>query len=131
MAEKIERFLRLWPVRLIRAGQFLVAMGIFTWLSLTTQLGPISTPDVFLHFLGNLLLFLSARVALIELKNLWFILLFVLLYGTCMEVLQLLLPQRYFDPRDLAANWLGVVAGFIISLLLEYPLRWRGRKSGN
>ena len=120
MMTRLDQFLTAWPVRLVRVGQFLLALGIFTWLSLTTQVASIQTPDTWLHFVGNLLLFLSARVAFLELKSPWFILLFVLVYGTSMEILQLLLTSRYFDPVDLAANWLGVLAGFCFSLLVSW-----------
>ena len=110
-------------MRVVRLAQFLLAMGIFTYYSLTTQIGAITWPDSRLHFLGNLLLFLSARAALMEVRSHWFILAFVLIYGTGMEFMQMLLPQRLFDVRDLAANWLGVGSGLLIALTIELLCR--------
>lgn len=130
MKTRIERFVVWWPVRLVRITQFVAALAIFTWLSLTTQVSGIQTPDLWLHFIGNCLLFLSARVAFVEIKSPLFVLAFVLIYGTGMEAAQLLLPSRYFDAVDLAANWLGVLAGLCLSFLVGLATRtYINRKS--
>ena len=73
-----------------------------------------------LHFLGNFLLFLSARTAFLMIKSHWFVVAFALIYGSLMETAQYFLPSRYFDALDLLANWLGVLAGFILAVLIEF-----------
>ena len=106
-----------WLFRL----QFLVALAIFTYFTLATD-PTFSTAnnDKVWHFVGNLLFFLSARLAVLRLGNIWFVLGFVLLYGAAMELAQNLVPQRMFDVRDLVANALGVTAGLVIALIIQW-----------
>lgn len=108
-----------WLYRL----QFVVALAVFTYFTLSPNPSfNVSDTDKYWHFLGNLLLFLSARLAVLRLGNIWFVLGFVLLYGAAMELAQNLVPQRMFDMRDLMANALGVLAGLAIALLAQRVL---------
>lgn len=108
-----------WLYRL----QFVVAIAIFTYFTLSSD--PrinVANTDKYWHFLGNFLFFLSARLAVLRLGNIWFVLGFVLFYGAAMELAQNLVPQRTFDLRDLGANALGVLAGFIVALVAQWVL---------
>lgn len=108
-----------WLYRL----QFVVAIAIFTYFTLSPNPSfSVSDTDKYWHFFGNLLFFLSARLAVLRLGNIWFVLGFVLLYGAAMELAQNMVPQRMFDMRDLAANALGVMAGLLIAVLVQWVL---------
>lgn len=108
-----------WLYRL----QFVIALAVFTYFTLSPNPSfNVSDTDKYWHFLGNLLFFLSARLAVLRLGNIWFVLGFVLLYGAAMELAQNLVPQRMFDMRDLMANALGVLAGLAIALLAQRVL---------
>ncbi len=98
--------------------QFAAAITIFTYFATTPVHLPPGNTDNFLHFIGNFLLFISARLAFLKFKGHWFVLLFALIYGTAMETVQNFLPTRYFDPQDLLANWCGVFAGLLLTLYL-------------
>jgi VanZ family protein len=108
-----------WLYRL----QFVVAIAVFTYFTLAPNPSfSVSNTDKYWHFFGNLLFFLSARLAVLRLGNIWFVLGFVLFYGAAMELAQNLVPQRMFDMRDLMANALGVLAGLIIAMLVHWAL---------
>ena len=100
--------------------QFAAALTIFTYYATTPDATVGSSPDVVLHFLGNFLLFLSARIAFLRFKSIWFVLIFAFVYGTAMEMSQHFLPTRYFQPTDLIANWLGVLGGLLLSFAMEF-----------
>jgi len=103
--------------------QFAAALVIFAYYALTPGVMAGSYPDWLLHFAGNILLFLSARLAFLRVKNLWFVVIFALAYGTSMEIAQHLVPARYFDPRDLLANWAGALTGLMVTLALQWGYR--------
>lgn len=108
-----------WLYRL----QFFLAIAIFTYFTLSPDPSfNVSNSDKYWHFVGNLLFFLSARLAVLRMGNIWFVLGFVLLYGAAMELAQNLVPQRMFDMRDLVANALGVLAGLVIAVLVQWVL---------
>lgn len=107
-------------VQIIIWLQFAAALTIFTYYATTPNATVGNSPDVLLHFLGNFLLFLSARIAFLRFKSIWFVLIFALIYGTAMEISQHFLPTRYFQPTDLIANWLGVLGGLVLSFIIEW-----------
>lgn len=117
--KKINQFLLHPFVQIVIWLQFAAALTIFSYFATTPNLVPTDSPDVVLHFLGNLLLFLSARIAFLRFKSVWFVVVFALIYGTAMELCQHFVPTRYFQPSDLVANWLGVFAGLLLTLLVE------------
>lgn len=122
--QKIDRWLASrWFLALCLA-QFVLALGLFTYYALSPEGMAGRYPDEVLHFVGNLLLFLSARLAFLRLGNIWFVVMFALFYGTCMEFAQHLMPRRYFDAGDLIANWLGVGGGLLLSLFLHGIFRF-------
>jgi VanZ family protein len=106
-------------VQIIIWLQFAAALTIFSYFAITPNVIQGDTPDVALHFLGNFLLFCSARIAFMRVKSVWFVLVFALIYGTAMEIAQHFVPSRYFQPTDLIANWLGVLAGLVLALVLN------------
>jgi VanZ family protein len=118
-AEQIKGIIFHPATQLLLWLQFAAAITIFTYFATATLHIPAGNTDSFLHFTGNFLLFLSARLAFLKFKGHWFVLAFALIYGTAMEAFQHILPSRYFDPQDLVANWLGVFAGLALALLIE------------
>ena len=130
MVSFIQRAIAHPAVQLISWLQFAAALTIFTYLTTTPQHIPAGNTDVILHFSGNLLLFLSARVAFLKFKSHWFVLSFALIYGSAMEISQYFLPTRYFDPQDLVANWLGVFAGLSLALLIMFVFKKIAARQG-
>lgn len=119
MVDRISKLLVHPAVQLIFWLQFAAALSIFAYFTTTPQIIMGDNTDVVLHFTGNFLLFLSARLAFLQIKRNWFVVVFALIYGTAMEIAQYFLPTRYFDPQDLMANWVGVFAGLALALLIE------------
>lgn len=110
--------------------QFAAAITIFTYYATAPVHIPAGNTDAVLHFVGNFLLFSSARLAFLKFKGHWFVLAFALIYGSAMEASQYFLPRRYFDPQDLLANWLGVFAGLSLALLIEFAVRkWIAKRA--
>ena len=120
MTDFIDKLIAHPATQLITWLQFAVAITIFTYYTTTPIFIPAGNTDMVLHFLGNFLLFLSARTAFLMIKSHWFVVAFALIYGSLMETAQYFLPSRYFDALDLLANWLGVLAGFILAVLIEF-----------
>lgn len=120
MTDFIDKLIAHPATQLITWLQFAVAITIFTYYTTTPIFIPAGNTDMALHFLGNFLLFLSARTAFLMIKSHWFVVAFALIYGSLMEMAQYFLPSRYFDALDLLANWLGVLAGFILAVLIEF-----------
>lgn len=128
--ESIRKILFHPVVELLLWLQFAAAITIFTYFATATVHIPAGNTDSVLHFVGNFLLFMSARLAFLKFQGLWFVLAFALIYGTAMEVSQYFLPTRYFDPQDLLANWLGVFAGLSLALLIEFVVRkWIAKRA--
>ncbi len=119
MISFIQRVIAHPALQLLFWLQFAAALTIFTYLTTTQQYLPAGNADVVLHFTGNFLLFLSARLAFLKFKSHWFVLAFALIYGSAMEASQHFLPTRYFDPQDLMANWAGVFTGLALAILIE------------
>lgn len=122
-SDKLKKILHHPLTELVLWLQFAAALTIFAYYATTPVHIPAGNTDVALHFIGNFLLFSSARLAFLKFKGHWFVLIFVLIYGTAMEASQYFLPTRYFDPQDLVANWLGVLAAFLVSLLIEFLIK--------
>ena len=120
MTDFIDKLIAHPATQLITWLQFAVAITIFTYYTTKPIFIPAGNTDMALHFLGNFLLFLSARTAFLMIKSHWFVVAFALIYGSLMETAQYFLPSRYFDALDLLANWLGVLAGFILAVLIEF-----------
>lgn len=119
MTDFIDKLIAHPATQLLSWLQFAVAITIFTYYTTTPIFIPAGNTDSALHFLGNFLLFLSARVAFLKIKGHWFVVIFALIYGSLMEIAQYFLPSRYFDALDLLANWLGVLAGFALAIVIE------------
>ncbi len=117
-----------WLVWLFRL-QFAAALAVFTYLTLSPNPAlSAAANDKVWHFVGNLLFFLSARLAWLRTGHWWFALIFVMLYGCAMEFGQNFVPQRSFDYSDMLANVSGVLVGALLSLIIQWCLvRWQQR----
>ena len=116
MIASIDLFIKSRFFSYLRFLQFFAAIVIFTFAALMPQkyLAGVHATDSSLHFLGNVLLFLSASLALY--KKLRFTTLVVLLlpYSVAIELAQWLTPARQVDPKDIFNNIAGLVTGLLI-----------------
>jgi VanZ family protein len=104
----------------IRRGQFFLAIGIFTYFALApSQQIQISGGDKNLHFLGNMLLYLSAWVALYGKFRLRLLIGLLIPYSLAIELGQHFSPGRNVDSHDMLANMLGLLSGFFLAFLLQ------------
>lgn len=95
-------------------GYLLVAA--VAWLSLAPGVpGPdLYGVDKLEHFFTYLLLMLwFAQVA--ERRQWPWTALALALLGMVLELVQLLVPERFFSVWDLSANWLGVIVGWLLA----------------
>lgn len=110
--------------RIICKLQFVLALAIFTYMALTPapQLAT-QYSDRTLHFIGNVLLFLSAYVATAGRFRLALLVIFLVPYSAAIELSQYFTLSRQVDWRDLIANFLGLFAGYSAALLTA--IVWR------
>ena len=128
MTNFIDKLLAHPATQFIAWLQFAAAITIFTYYTTTPIFIPAGNTDMALHFIGNFLLFISARIASLKVKGHWFVLAFALVYGSLMETAQYFLPSRYFDALDLLANWLGVFAGFALTVIVQLSYKILAKK---
>lgn len=104
----------------LRILQFFLAAGIFAYAALMPA-SHINTShsDHTLHFVGNVLLFLSASVAAFGRMKLGLLILMLIPYSLLIEMTQWLTPSRTVDSKDVMANMLGLVCGYVIALVVE------------
>ncbi|MBX2858989.1 MAG: VanZ family protein [Cellvibrionaceae bacterium] len=108
----------------IRQAQFVLAVVIFAVLVLIpnpSALG-LSQNDFFLHFIGNMLLILSAWVACIGRYGPIVPLIFAIPYSVALELSQFLTASRTPQLIDVLANVAGLLTGFIIALVIQKML---------
>lgn len=104
----------------LRVFQFLVALCIYTMLLLMPdpQLGGDDSKNFFLHVLGNLLLVLSTWVASGGRFKAMGPILFVIPFSLFVELAQSLTDNRTPELIDIAANFVGIVFGFLACIIL-------------
>jgi len=68
--------------------------------------------DKVVHFLSYFFLSLSFWLGFNKVKAAWFVLVLLVLFGVCIEILQSFVPGRMMSFMDAVANALGVLAGF-------------------
>ena len=104
----------------IRLGQFALALAIFAFAALMPgKYVPTVTTDKTMHFIGNMLLMLSACVALMGRMKLGLLVLMLIPYSLVIEASQWFSPDRQVDWRDVVANMLGLGVGYVLSHLIE------------
>jgi len=84
-----------------------------------------------IEFLANIGLFVPLGVFLLLLvgARLWFVAMMAGIVLTGMiENIQKSVPGRVSDPRDVAANSIGMAIGIVLALLLTLPATLRGRR---
>ncbi len=125
MINRIDQFLRSSTFRWIRILQFLLAITVFSYAVLMPahQVQPLNKPDWLMHFLGNLLLFMSASVAFYGRLRIPLLIFFLLPYSLLLELAQRYAPGRSVDPRDMVYNLAGLMSGLLIVYFME--LGWR------
>lgn len=109
----------------LRILQFVGALCVFSFAALMpSSYVNVHHSDSSMHFLGNMLLFLSAALACYGRIRLPALLILLLPYSLAIEFAQWLTPSRQVDPRDMFVNVLGLVTG----LGVVYGLEWTWRK---
>ena len=117
----IDRLLKSRFFLYIRLGQFALALAIFAFAALMPgKYVPNVTTDKTMHLIGNMLLMLSACVALMGRMKLGLLLLMLIPYSLLIETSQWLTPGRQMDLKDVAANMLGLGIGYLLSHLIEH-----------
>lgn len=114
----------------IRQVQFILAVIIFAVLVLIpnpSALG-LSQNDILLHFIGNMLLILSAWVACIGRYGPIVPLIFAIPYSVALELSQFLTASRTPQLSDVLANVAGLFAGFVIALAIEKMINKSSKK---
>ena len=116
----IDRLLKSRSFLYIRLGQFAFALAIFAFAALMPgKYVPAVSTDKTMHFIGNMLLMLSACVALMGRMKLGLLLLMLIPYSLLVEASQWFTPGRQVDLKDVVANMLGLGAGYVLSHLTE------------
>ncbi len=92
-------------------------------LSSATKTGSLYTIgiDKIIHFLAFLFVTILALVAYFPL-SLWKIarvIVYVVLFGVTIEIIQLVIPYRTFNPLDIVANLFGVLFGALMWLVIK------------
>lgn len=116
LTDNFQRWL-IWskPLRLL---QFALAIAIFCYAALSPSPQLIGQhSDSSLHFVGNVLLFLSAWVAFWGRIALWKLLLILLPFSGAIEFAQHFSPGRQVDIKDLGVNVAGLTTGMLIAML--------------
>ncbi len=117
----------------LRIIQFIIALCIFSFAALMPPqyATSLNQPDWSLHFLGNLLLFMSASVACYGRLKIALLVVLLLPYSVLIELAQHYMPGRFVDARDMLFNFLGLLAGLVIASLLEQLWRRISRSSSS
>lgn len=119
--EIIERLLHNQLVFRLRVFQFILALAIFTFAALMPSgYVPAVGSDHSLHFVGNILLFLSASAALLRRAKLGLIALVLAPYSLLIEASQWLTPNRQVDIADAGVNLTGLAVGWLLALLVDW-----------
>jgi glycopeptide antibiotics resistance protein len=121
MSKYLRQFLASRLFYWIRKLQFGLALFIFAFVALMPGgMVPKVSSDQSLHFAGNVLLFLSASVALLGSTRLVLLAVFLVPYSMLIEICQWLTPTRTVDPHDALANMAGLFCGYGIVLVGEF-----------
>lgn len=108
----------------LRVGQFIVAIIIYMSLLLmpNPQLGGDEMKNIILHALGNFLLMMSTWVASGGRMKAIGPLIFVIPFSLLVELGQGLTDNRTPEMIDVAANFAGVVVGYVVCSILNTAL---------
>lgn len=106
--------------RWLRWVQFIVALVIFCYAALSPSPQLIGQhSDTSMHFVGNVLLCLSAWLALWGRLSIFKLILCLLPFSLCMELAQYFSPGRMVDIKDMIMNVTGLGAGAVLAWLVE------------
>lgn len=130
MINAINRLIQTRTFHWLRIVQFIIALSIFSYAALmpAKYATSLNQPDWSLHFLGNLLLFMSASVACYGRLKIALLVVLLLPYSLLIELAQHYMPGRFVDTRDMLFNFLGLLAGLVIVSLLEQLWRRINRR---
>lgn len=105
----------------VRLGQFAVALAVFTYAALVpAKYIATGYSDHLLHFVGNVLLFLSASIACYGRMKLRILIILLIPYSLMIELSQWLAPSRHLDTYDMLVNFAGLLTGFAVAFLCEW-----------
>lgn len=109
----------------IRIAQFILAVVVFCYAALSPSPQLLTQhSDSSMHFVGNVLLYLSAWLALwgrISIVKLAFCL---FPFSGLIEMAQYFSPGRVVDIKDLLMNTAGLCTGAVIAFLTHNALVW-------
>ena len=112
--------------RSVRIVQFLLALAIYFYAALMpTNETPATLPAWLLHFIGNVLLILSAWTALFYWWRFRHIAIACISLALLAELAQGATATRIVDPLDLVSNAAGLMAGGSLCFVLEKAFRKR------
>lgn len=118
-------WITLGPQPMAQEGVFFRILGwlqVYGWFTWVTYNG--------VEFAANVLMFLPIGVFFLLLlgrRQSWLAAIVGAALSAAIEFVQLFLPERVSDPRDLAANSAGAVLGVIIGLIATWPAAIRRR----
>lgn len=108
----------------LRVLQFAIALIIFFAAALMPfSGGPGVIPDKVLHLIGNILLINSAWLALVTYLKLRWIAVLAVIISLASELSQSLTASRISDIYDLAANFAGLLLGYLLCLAWQSVLQ--------
>ena len=120
-------WITLGPQPVAQEGVFFRVLGwlqAYGWLTWVTYTG--------VEFTANVLMFLPIGLFFLLLlgrRRWWLAAIVGATLSATIEFVQLFLPERVSDPRDLAANSAGAVLGVIIGLIATWPAAIRRREA--
>jgi VanZ family protein len=122
----IEQLIQQHWFKWLAKWQFPIAALIFAIAALlpNERLPLGQTSDHTLHFIGNLLLILSAYVALHPYLSNRRLLAYIMPYSLLIEYAQWFTPTRTLDVRDIYANLFGLIAGYLLINISQMLWRW-------
>ena len=110
--------------RWLRWVQFIVALVIFCYAALSPSPQLIGQhSDTSMHFVGNVLLCLSAWLALWGRLSIFKLILCLLPFSLCIELAQYFSPGRMVDFKDMMVNVTGLGVGALVAWAVEIGIK--------
>ncbi len=110
--------------RWLRWVQFMVALVIFCYAALSPSPQLIGQhSDTSMHFVGNVLLCLSAWLALWGQLSIFKLILCLLPFSLSIELAQFFSPGRMVDLKDMMVNVTGLGMGAVVAWLVETGIK--------
>ena len=110
--------------RWLRWAQFVIALVIFCYAALSPSPQLIGQhSDTSMHFVGNVLLTLSAWLAVWGRLSILKVMLCLLPFSLGIELAQYFAPGRMVDVKDMLMNTAGLGVGALLALLAQMGIK--------